>query len=29
MEWTLLGFVVSLAILCLMEHLSIHKEVKT
>ncbi len=29
MEWTLLGFIVSLAILCLMEHLSIHKEVKT
>lgn len=29
MEWTLLGFVVSLAILCLMEHFSIHKEVKT
>ena len=27
MEWTLLGFVVSLAVLCLMEHLSVHKEV--
>ena len=28
MEWTLLGFVVSLAVLCLMDHLRVHKEVK-
>lgn len=28
MQWTLLGFIVSLAILCLMESLSTKKEVK-
>jgi hypothetical protein len=28
MQWTLLGFIVSLAILCLMESLSAKKEVK-
>ena len=28
MQWTLLGFIVSLAILCLMENLSAKKEVK-
>ena len=28
MQWTLLGFIVSLAILCLMESLGAKKEVK-
>ena len=28
MQWTLLGFIVSLTILCLMESLSAKKEVK-
>ena len=28
MQWTVLGFIVSLAILCLMESLSAKKEVK-
>ena len=28
MQWTLMGFIVSLAILCLMESLSAKKEVK-
>ena len=28
MQWTLLGFIVSLAILCLMESLSVKKAVK-